>query len=93
MSKLLVAAVAVGAIAAFNFAPQPAQARHCSGVTATASGITQGIATRRADRRLLRYVTRNLSGWGVRAGPRSACQGWGAAGVRPVCKSAALVCR
>jgi hypothetical protein len=92
MSKLLVAAVAVGAIAAFNLAPQAAQARHCSIVKATAQGVTQGIATRRADRRLERYVTRNLSGWGVRAGPRNACQGWGVEGVRPTCKSAAVVC-
>jgi hypothetical protein len=92
MSKLVVAAVAVGAIAAFNLAPQPAQARHCSVVKASAQGVTQGIATRRADRRLERYVTSNLSGWGVRAGPRNACQGWGAEGVRPTCKSAALVC-
>jgi hypothetical protein len=92
MSKLLVATVAVGAIAAFNLASQPAQARHCSGVTATARGVTQGVATRRADRRLERYVTHNLSGWGVRAGPRNVCQGWGTAGLRPTCKSAALVC-
>ena len=92
MNKLLVAAVAVGAIAAFNLAPQPAQARHCSMVTARAQGVTQGIATRRADRRLRRYVTGNLSGWGVRAGPRNACQGWGVEGVRPACKSAAIVC-
>jgi len=67
MNKLLVAAVAVGA-------PQPAQARDCSMVTATARGVTQGIATERADRRLNRYVTSNLSGWGVRAGPRHSCQ-------------------
>jgi hypothetical protein len=92
MSKLLIAAVAAGAIAAFNLAPQPAQARHCSMVTATALGATQGIATRRADRRLQRYVTGNLSGWGVRAGPRNACQGWGVTSVRPTCKSAAIVC-
>ena len=92
MSKLLVAAVALGAIAAINLAPQPAQARHCSIVKAEARGATQGIATRRADRRLQRYVTRNLSGWGVRAGPRNACQGWGVEDVRPACKSAALVC-
>ena len=92
MSKLVVAAVAVGAIAAFNLAPQPAQARHCSVVKASAQGVTQGIATRRVDRRLERYVTSNLSGWGVRAGPRNACQGWGAEGLRPTCKSAALVC-
>jgi hypothetical protein len=92
MSKLLVAAVAVGAIAAFNLAPQPAQARHCSKVTATAQGVTQGIATNRADRRLQRYVTNNLSGWGVRAGPRNDCQGWGAENLRPTCKSEALVC-
>ena len=92
MSKLLVAAVALGAIAAFNLAPQPAQARHCSIVTTTAHGATQGIATRRADRRVQRYVTKNLSGWGVRAGPSNACQGWGADGVRPACKSASVVC-
>jgi hypothetical protein len=92
MSKLLVAAVAVGVIAAFNLAPQPAQARHCSIVKTTAQGVTQGIATRRADRRLQRYVTHNLSGWGVRAGPRNACQGWGVEGLRPACKSAAVVC-
>jgi hypothetical protein len=92
MSKLLVAAVAVGAIAAFNFAPQPAQARDCSMVTAIARGVTQGIATDRADRRLNRYVTSNLSGRSVRAGPRHSCQGWGAEGLRPACESAAVVC-
>ena len=94
MSKLVVAAVAVGAIAAFNLAPQPAQARHCSLVTATAQGLTQGMATRRADRRLQRYARRNLSGWHVVAGPRNACQGWGAAGagLRPTCKAGAVVC-
>ena len=92
MNKLLVAGVAVGAIAAFNLAPHPAQARDCSMVTATARGVTQGIATERADRRLNRYVTSNLSGWGVRAGPRHSCQGWGTEGLRPACKSAAVVC-
>jgi len=91
MSKFLMA-VAVSAIAAFGLAPQPAQARHCSGVTATARGVTQGIATTKAQWRLNRYVRHNLSGWGVRAGPRNACQGWGVQGVRPTCKSAALVC-
>ena len=60
-------------------------------VTATAHGTTQGIATRRADRRMQRYVTGNLSGWGVRAGPRNACQGWGVDGLRPSCKRAAVV--
>ena len=89
MNKLLVAAVAV---AAFNLASQPAQARDCSMVTATARGVTQGVATDRANRRLNRYVTSNLSGWGVRAGPRHSCQGWGAEGLRPACKSAAVVC-
>ena len=69
MSKFLVAAVAVGAIAALNLAPQPAQARHCSIVTATARGVTEGIATTKAEWRRERYVTRNLSGWHVRAGP------------------------
>jgi hypothetical protein len=93
MSKLLVAAVAVGAIAAFSFDPQPAQARHCSIVTATAQGLTQGIATNRADRRRERYVSNNLSGWGLRAGPRNDCQGWGEAQtLRPTCKSGAVYC-
>jgi len=92
MSKLLFAAVAVGAIAVVNFAPQPAQARDCSKVTATGRGVTQGIATDRADRRLNRYVTNNLTGQSVRAGPRHSCQGWGAEGLRPSCKSAAVVC-
>ena len=92
MTKLLVAAVAVSAIAAFTLAPQPAQARHCSLVTATAQGLTQGVATRRADRRLRRYARHNLSGWHVVAGPRNACQGWGVESVRPTCKSAAVVC-
>jgi hypothetical protein len=91
MSKLLVAAVAVGAIAAFNLSPQPAQARHCSIVTATARGVTEGIATTKAQWRRERYVTRNLNGWHVRAA-HNACQGWGVEGVRPVCKSAALAC-
>ena len=38
------------------------------------------------------YVTSNLSGWGVRAGPSNACQGWGVDGLRPACKSSAVVC-
>jgi hypothetical protein len=94
MSNLLVTAVAVAAIAAFNLAPQPAQARHCSLVTATAQGVTQGIATTKAEWRRQRYVTNKLSGWSVRAGPRNACQGWGAGGggIRPTCKSAAVYC-
>jgi hypothetical protein len=41
MRKLIVAAVAVGAIAALSLAPQPAQAR-CSIVTVTAKGATHG---------------------------------------------------
>ena len=77
MTKLLLAALAVGAVVAFNIAPQPAQARHCSIVKTTANGATQGIATRRADRRLQRYVTRNLSDWGVRAGPPQRLPGLG----------------
>ena len=91
MSKLLVAAVAVSAIAAFNLAPQPVQARHCSLVTATAQGLTQGAATRRADRRLRGYAKRNLSGWHVMAGPRNACPA--GAGLRRTCKAAAVVCK
>jgi hypothetical protein len=62
-------------------------------VTATAQGATQGIATRKADRRLQRYVTKNLSGWSVRSGPSNSCQGWGdGQGLRPTCQSAAVVC-
>src|SRR5215831_7163908 len=92
MSRILIA-VAVGAIAAFSLAPHPAQARHCSMVTATAQGATQGIATRRADRRRVRYVANNHSGWGPRAGPRYSCQGWGAGQpLRPSCKSGAVYC-
>ena len=83
MNKFLVAAVTVSAIAAFSLAPQPAQARHCSGVAATARGVTQGIATTKAEWRLHRYVRRNLSGWSVRAGPRNTCQGWGGGGKPP----------
>ena len=92
MSKLLAAAIA-GAIAAFNLVPQPAQARHCSIVTATAQGVTQGITTTKADRRRERYVSNNLSGWGLRHGPRNSCQGWGVAqSLRPSCKSGAVYC-
>jgi len=93
MSKLLVAAVAVGAMAAFSLAPQPAQARHCSIVTATAPGLTQGIATTRAQWRRERYVNNNLSGWSLRAGPRNSCQAWGAGQtLRPTCQSGAVYC-
>jgi hypothetical protein len=91
MSKILIA-VAVGAIAAFSLAPS-AQARHCSIVTATAPGVTQGIATTRAQWRRQRYVANNLSGWSLRAGPRSSCQGWGVGqGLRPSCKNGAVYC-
>ena len=92
MSKFLIAVV-ISAIAAFCLAPRPAQARHCSGVVATARGITQNIATNRAERRLNRYVRRNLSGWGVQAGPRNACVASGVHGFRQTCKSGAVVCK
>jgi len=94
MSKLLIGAIAVIAIVAFNLAAQPAQARHCSMVTATAPGITQGIATTKAQWRRERYVTNNLGGWSLHAGPHNACQGWGVGGVgvRPTCKNAAVYC-
>ena len=62
MNKFLVAAGMISAIAAFNLAPQSAQARSCSSVMATARGVTQGIATTKAEWRLQRYVRRNLSG-------------------------------
>jgi hypothetical protein len=92
MSKTLIA-VTVAAIAAFSLAPQSAQARHCSIVTATAPGVTQGIATTKAQWRRQRYVANSLSGWGLRAGPRSSCQGWGVGqSLRPSCKSGAVYC-
>jgi hypothetical protein len=92
MNKFLFAAVTVSAIAAFSLAPQSALARSCSSVTATARGVTQGIATTKAEWRLQRYVRRNLSG--ARMGHTSTnCQGWGAGkGVRPSCERSAIVC-
>jgi hypothetical protein len=57
MSKILVAATAVGMLAALSLAPQQVQARNCSMLTTdTAHGATQGIATNRAERILQRYV-------------------------------------
>ena len=43
MSKLLVAAVAVGAIAAFNLAPQPAQAPPTA--TAASSNLVMALSS------------------------------------------------
>ena len=92
MSKMLVAAAAVGMLAAFSLAPQQAQARSCLSLAVTAHGATQGIATNRAERRLQRYVSRNLTG--ARVGHDStSCTGWGAKGVRPACESTAIACR
>ena len=92
MNKLPLAAVTVIAIAAFNLAPQSAQARSCLGVTATARGVTQGIATTKAQWRLNRYVRHNLSG--ARMGHAATnCQSWGAGkGLRPACERSAIVC-
>jgi hypothetical protein len=91
MNKFLVATITVSAIAAFNLAVQPAQARSCSMVTVTAKGATQGIATRKAERRLQRYARRDLSG--ERVGHESTtCQGWGVEGFRPACERSAIVC-
>jgi|RhiMethySRZTD1v2_1073278.scaffolds.fasta_scaffold271427_2 hypothetical protein len=91
MSKLLLATAAVSALAAFAI-PSPAQARSCLAVTVAARGVNQAIATGRAQRRLQRYITSSVPG--VRSGRVSTiCTGWGAAGVRPTCKSSQLVCR
>jgi hypothetical protein len=91
MNRFLVAAVTICAIAAFNLAPQSAQARSCSGVTATARGVTQGIATTKAKWRLNRYVRHNLSG--ARVGHAStSCQAWGMKSGRPTCERSAIVC-
>lgn len=90
MSKSLIAAVAVCTIVAFNLAPQSARAGSCSSVTATARGVTQGVATTKAQWRLKRYVRHNLGG--ARVGHAStACQGWGTKG-RPSCERSAIVC-
>jgi hypothetical protein len=91
MSKILIATTAVAAIVAFNFAPVLAQARSCARVMVEAHGATQGIATRKADRRLDRYITRDVSG--ARMGHAStSCKGWGAGGLRPTCTRSAIVC-
>jgi hypothetical protein len=91
MNKLLVMTITVGAIAAFNLAVQPAQARTCSMATVTAKGATQGIATRKAERRLDRYARRDLSGAHV-GHESTTCQGWGTASGRPTCERSAIVC-
>ena len=91
MSKFLVVAAALGAISAFALTPQLAQARSCSSLTATAHGVTQGVASTKAQWRLQRYVRRNLSG--ARVGHASStCKGWGVEGVRPACERSAIVC-
>jgi hypothetical protein len=92
MRKILVATAAFGMLAAFSLAPQQAQARDCVRLTATAHGATQGFATRRAERRLQRYISRNLAG--ARVGHYStSCTGWGVEGFRAACESSAIVCR
>ena len=91
MNKTVVVAIGLGAIAAFYLASETAQARSCSRVTVTAQGVTQGIATTKAEWRLQRYVRRNLSG--ARVGHASTtCQGWGTEGVRPTRQRSAVVC-
>ena len=64
MSKLLVAAVAVSAIAAFGLAAQPAQARHCSLVKAT----TQGSAHLVKPLRWFAARSREFKDWAQRKG-------------------------
>jgi hypothetical protein len=92
MNKFLVAAVMISAITALDLCPQLALARSCLAVAATARGVTQGIATTKAQWRLNRYVRHNLSG--ARMGHAATnCQGWGAGkGVRPSCERSAIVC-
>jgi hypothetical protein len=86
MSKLLVAAVAVGAIAAFNLAPQPAQARHCSMVTATAPGVTQGIATTRLNGDSIDTLGTTLVAGASEPAPGTPARvgGWGKTSAHPV---------
>ena len=93
MIKILVATAAVGMLAAFSLAPQQAQAQDCSILTATAHGATQAMATRRAERRLRRYISRNLTGARVDYDDDTECTGWGVEGFRATCESSAIVCR
>ena len=94
MIKILVATATVGMLAAFSLAPQQAQAQDCSILTATAHGATQAMATRRAERRLRRYISRNLTGARVDYDDNSTeCTGWGVEGFRATCESSAIVCR
>jgi hypothetical protein len=88
MSKILIATTAV---VAFNLAPELAEAQSCARVTVEAHGATQGIATRKADRRLDRYAIRNVSG-GRMGHESTSCKGWGAEGLRPTCARSAIVC-
>jgi hypothetical protein len=91
MRRILIVTTAVAAIVGFNLAPKLAQARSCASVMVEAHGATQGIATRKADRRLDRYVTRDVSG--ARMGHAStSCKGWGVEGLRPTCTRSAIVC-
>jgi hypothetical protein len=91
MSKILIASIPLAAIATFNLAPELAQAGSCARVTVEAHGATRGIATRKTDRRLNRYATRDVSG--ARMGHAStSCTGWGAKSLRPNCTRSAIVC-
>ncbi len=92
MSKILVAAAAVGMLAAFGLAPEQAQARSCVGLTGTAHGATQGIANNRSGRRVQRYISRSLTGARV-VQVSNDCTGWGVEGVRPTCETSAIACR
>ena len=93
MIKILVATATVGMLAALSLAPQSAQA-DCVELTATAHGATQAMATRRAERRLRRYISRNLTGARVDYDDDSTeCTGWGVEGFRATCESSAIVCR
>ena len=91
MIKILVATATVGMLAALSLAPQSAQA-DCVELTATAQGATQGIATRKAERRLRRYIRRNLDDARVQV-DSTECIGWGEGGGRPACESSAIACR
>jgi hypothetical protein len=91
MSKLLIATATVGMLAALSLAPPSAQA-DCVELTATAQGATQNIATRQAERKLRRYIRRNLDDARVQY-DETECVGWGEGGGRPTCESLAIACR
>lgn len=87
MRKLLLAGLALGALAAVSVVSQPANADHCFVVRATADARNPQVSTERSQKRLQKYIARNLSSLtGKHIGPVSTnC-------IRNACESTAIVC-